>query len=322
MVTDRANVICLLEILREYSDENNILSMKDIQQKMNDIYGIDPDRRTVYSAVELLNALGYEISPYEDNGVGYYLYNRDFEQSEILLLMDAVYSFPFISAKQSEHLIAKLQKQLSVHKRKQYRHLKVVRQEKKTDNREVFWNIELLDEAIQEKKQVSFSYLQYGADKKLRLRREKPYIVNPYGMVYTNEHYYLVCNLSGKPNTSLYRIDRMKDICILENDWDKPLENSSAVMNAIYAFTGEPENIKMHCDCTILDDVIDKFGTGATIRNLNDKQFVLTIKAPPLGIKYWALQYLSHAEILEPVWLRNEIIKCIEQNKYFSPKEK
>lgn len=317
MMTDRANAICLLEILREYSDEEHILAMRDIIQKINALYDLKPDRRTVYSAISLLIDLGYDISMYEDNGIGYYLRNRDFEQSEILLLTDAVYSFPFIPAKQSEGLISKLQKQLSVHKRKQYRHLTVVRQEKKTNNRQVFLNIELLDEAIQEKKQISFSYLQYGTDKSLHLRREKPYTVNPYGMVFMNEHYYLVCNMSGKPNTSLYRIDRIKDISILENTWDKPLENNSEVMNAVYAFSGKAEYIKMRCDMVILDDVIDQFGTGATIRSLDEKTFELTIKAPPRGVKFWALQYLPYTEILEPEWLREEIIESVRQNRYF-----
>lgn len=316
MMTDRANAICLLEILREYSDEEHILAMRDLIQKMNALYDLKPDRRTVYSAISLLIDLGYDISMYEDNGIGYYLRNRDFEQSEILLLTDAVYSFPFIPAKQSEGLISKLQKQLSVHKRKQYRHLTVVRQEKKTNNRQVFLNIELLDEAIQEKKQVSFFYLQYGTDKMLHLRREKPYTVNPYGMVFMNEHYYLVCNLSGKPNTSLYRIDRIKDISILESEWNKPLENNSEVMNAVYAFSGKSEYIKMTCDMVILDDVIDQFGTGATIRSLDEKAFELTIKAPPRGVKFWALQYLPYAEVLEPAWLREEIIESVRANKY------
>lgn len=318
MMTDRANAICLLEILREYSDEEHTLAMRDLIQKMNALYDLKPDRRTVYSAISLLIDLGYDISMYEDNGIGYYLRNRDFEQSEILLLTDAVYSFPFIPAKQSEGLISKLQKQLSVHKRKRYRHLTVVRQEKKTNNRQVFLNIELLDEAIQEKKQVLFSYLQYGTDKVLHLRREKPYVVNPYGMVFMNEHYYLVCNLSGKPNTSLYRIDRIKDICVLDTEWDKALENNSEILNAVYAFSGKAEYIKIRCAMVILDDVIDQFGTSVTIRSLGEKEFELTIKAPPRGVKFWALQYLPYTEVLEPEWLRDEIIESVRQNRYVS----
>ncbi|MGN1135593.1 MAG: helix-turn-helix transcriptional regulator [Oscillospiraceae bacterium] len=316
MMTDRANAICLLEILREYSDEEHPLAMREIIQKMNVIYDLKPDRRTIYSAVALLIELGYDISTYDDNGVGYYLYNRDFEQSEILLLSNAVHSFPFISVKQSEELIQKLQKQLSIHKRKQYKSLTLVRQEKKTNNRQVFLNIELLDEAIHNVKQVSFSYLQYGTDKKLHLRRKEPYVVNPYGMVFMNEHYYLVCNLSGKPCTSLYRIDRIKDISVLDLEWDKQPESDSEVENAVYAFSGKAEYIKMRCDKVILNDAIDQFGMSAKIRDLNENEFELTVKVPPRGVKFWALQYLPYAEVLEPKWLRDEIVESVKANKY------
>ncbi len=241
MITDRGNTICLLEILKEFSDSEHILTMKEILSKMNTVYGIKPDRRTVYSAVALLIDMGYEISTYEDNGKGYYLQSRDFEQSEVMLLTDAVYSFPFISAKQSEQLIEKLQKQLSSHQRKKYRHLTVARQEHKTDNRQVFLNLEILDEAITAKKQVSFTYLDYGLDKKLHPRREKLYIVNPYGLTFTNEHYYLICNYSGHEETSLYRLDLIKDLKQLETDIDRKPESKSEVADAVYAFSGKPE---------------------------------------------------------------------------------
>ena len=87
MLTEKANAICLLEVLKEYSDAEHILPMREIIAKMQSLYGMKLDRRTVYSAVFLLIELGYDISVYEDNGIGYYLRSRDLEQSEVLLLM-------------------------------------------------------------------------------------------------------------------------------------------------------------------------------------------------------------------------------------------
>lgn len=109
MLTEKANAICLLEVLKEYSDAEHILPMREIIAKMQSLYGIKIDRRTVYGAVALLIELGYDISLYEDNGVGYYLRERELEPSEVLLLTDAVYSFQFIPARQTEQLVQKLQ---------------------------------------------------------------------------------------------------------------------------------------------------------------------------------------------------------------------
>lgn len=86
MLTEKANAICLLKVLAEYSDEKHILPMREIISKMKQDYGIAPDRRTIYSTVTMLNNIGYDISTYEENGVGYYLKQRLFEPGEMRLL--------------------------------------------------------------------------------------------------------------------------------------------------------------------------------------------------------------------------------------------
>ena len=316
MLTERAVTICLYEILRDYSDESHIMPMREIIAKMSALYDLKPDRRTLYSAIELLCFLGYDISLYKDNKVGYYLITRPFEPSQVKLLTDAVCSFPFIPAKQSEELINKLQNTQSKHYGKRLRNLRIVRGNIKTNNKEVFRNIELLDEAITLKQKVSFTYMEYRADKKLYPRRNESYKVNPYGMVYLNEHYYLICNLDTYPNLSLYRIDLIKDIALLEEKADKRENLTDQIESAVYAFTGAPENIVMHCDNVILGDVIDKFGTDILISRLDEQTFAVCFRATAYGIKFWALQYLPYVEVIEPKWLRDEVVESIKNNKY------
>ena len=314
MLSEKANAICILEVLKEYSDEEHILPMREIIAKMQSLYGIKIDRRTVYGAVALLIELGYDISIYEDNGVGYYLRSRELEQSEVLLLTDAVYSFPFIPAKQTEQLVQKLQKQLSVHQRKRYRYLTIARQDRKTDNRQVFWNIEQLDEAIEQKKKVRLSYLHYGLDKKQH--KTSTYTLSPFEMVYMNERYYLICVPDHDPHTRLYRIDRMRDIQILDEFRSETNAVRQEAQDAVYAHVGEPERIVMYCDLAILDDVIDRFGTDIQLCERDENTFTASFTAPPRGIKFWALQYLPYVEIIEPVWLREEVTESIRKNRY------
>ncbi len=173
MLTEKAIAICLLEIMLEYSDENHILSMGEIISKINGKYGMKPDRRTIYSAFETLIELGYDISLYKDNGKGYYLLDRHLEPSEAHLLSDAICTFPFISERQTAHLLSKIQSLVSVYDRKQIRNLSVSRSDLKTVNKVVFYNIEMLDEAIEKKVKVKFDYCDYGVDKQLHKRREK-----------------------------------------------------------------------------------------------------------------------------------------------------
>ena len=315
MLTEKANAICLLEVLKEYSDAEHILPMREIIAKMQSLYGIKIDRRTVYGAVALLIELGYDISLYEDNGVGYYLRDRELEPTEVLLLTDAVYSFQFIPARQTEQLVQKLQKQLSVHQRKKYCHLTVARQGHKTGNRQVFWNIEQLDEAIEQKKKVRLGYLHYGLDKKQH--ETKAYTLSPYEMVYMNERYYLICVPDHAPNTRLYRIDRMKDIQILDDPRSEAVARQEA-QNAVYAYVGAPERVVLHCDRAVLDDVLDRFGTDIQIFERDEQTFTAVLTTPPRGVRFWALQYLSFVEVAEPAWLRQEIIEALKGNHYLT----
>ena len=108
----------------------------------------------------------------------------------------------------------------------------------------------------------------------------------------------------------------MKNIQILEDEWTMPPTNSGESKNSIYAFAGTPEYITVRCDNLILDDVIDRFGTEIWIREIDENHFQFKVFIPPHGIKFWALQYLPYAEVLEPQWIRDEIVDSLKDNKY------
>ena len=321
MLTEKAISICLLEILKEFSDENHILSMGEIISKINARYGLNPDRRTIYSALETLIELGYDVSLYKDNGKGYYLLDRHLEPSEAHLLSDAICTFPFISERQTAHLMNKIQSLVSVYDRKHIKNLTVMHSDQKTVNKVVFYNIEVLDEAIEKKVKVKFDYFDYGSDKQLHKRREKKYTVNPYGMVYDNEHYYLICIMAYQKNLSMYRIDRIQNIEITDYALDErepDFDPKEAIKNTVYAYTGEIGTVEMLVDPKKLNDVIDKYGTNITIGENDDGRLKITVKASLMGMKYWALQYLEFVEVLKPTILRQHIIEQILHNPYMT----
>ena len=320
MLTEKAIAICLLEVLNEYSDENHILSMGDITSKIEQLYGLKPDRRTIYSALETLVELGYDISFYKENGKGYYIRDRHLETSEVHLLSDAICAFPFISEKQTAQLLKKVQTLVSIYERRNIKNLTVIRADQKTINKQVFLNIEMLDEAIEQKRKVTFDYFDYGVDKQLHKRREKKYKVNPYALVYNNEHYYLVCIMSKQENVSMYRLDRMQNVEMTDIPLDEMEQNfnpHNAVRNTVYAHTGEIKSIEMLIEPKmILNDVIDKFGVNVILCEEADGRIRVRMKASEKGMKYWALQYLQSVEIVAPAELREDILNTLQNNQY------
>jgi len=320
MSGDRANILCILNILKEYSDENHIMTSTDIISRFNTLYDSKIDRRTVYSAIDSLIALGYDISDFEDNRTGYFLRERDFEPAEVRLLIDAVHSFEYISQKQTDELNEKLKNLLNIHERKTLNNGLMVNPGKKSMNPQVILNIEILSDAITEAKRISFTYVDYDLDKKLKPRREEKYLVDPYAMICENKHYYLVCIYKGQSDPSLYRIDMMKDIKIEEEK--RALSPKQAKLDTVkkitYAHAGAQEKITLRCDRKALRYVIEEFGSDVLIipNKENDGGFEAVFYASPNGIIYWALQYLSHVEVIEPKSLREKVMEAVKNNKY------
>ena len=317
-MTDRSNMLCILKILEEYSDQDHILTTKDIINKLETLYDKKADRRTVYSSVEALIDFGYSISKYEDNGIGFYLDERTFTSAEMRLLIDAVFSCEYISKKQTEELLEKLRGFLSCHDRKNYSYTNIVAPDKKSSNQEVFLNIEILDEAINNKKKISFIYMDYDYDKTLKPRREELYIASPYMMVCDSAHYYLVAITNRHSDIGYYRVDMMKNIKITDDtiEISKRDAKLDSIKKVVYAFSGEPESIHLHCDKKALRYVIEKFGKDATISQNKDGSFEAYFRAAPQGLIYWALQYLDSVEVVSPASVRNEVIKLVKANKY------
>ena len=319
MLTSKANVICLLRILEEYSDEFHIMTAKEISDKFEKIYDMSMDRRTIYSCISTLAELGYDISTYEENGKGYYLRIREFDSADIRLLIDAVNSFEYISRKQTDELNEKLKNKLSRYERKRFNTSNLVRTDKKSPNSQVFLNIEILDQAINERKKVSFTYLDYDYDKTLKPRRTEPYTASPYSMIVESEHYYLVMILDGKTEPSFYRIDMMKNIEILEDDITVSGKDAQldTVKKVVYAHAGKPEHIRLRCDKKALRYCLERFGLDIMIIPLNNGDaFEASFTASPQGILYWALQQLQSVEVLEPQNLRDQISCIVKNNKY------
>ena len=60
--------LCILEILKNYSDEEHPLTSGEIIKKLKADYGLSAARNAVERNLSLLCELGWDISTYEENG--------------------------------------------------------------------------------------------------------------------------------------------------------------------------------------------------------------------------------------------------------------
>lgn len=319
MASSRLNILYILEILYEESDSDHILSMSEIREKLSLYYDVNLDRRTVTSAINDLIDFGIDISTFADNGEGYYLIERPLEKSETYLLMDAIFSLAYIDRDQCTKLLRKIEITQSKHQRSIDKYISQpdFYRSKRTSNKEVFLNIEIISEAIEKNRQIEFTYLTYGSDKKLLPRRDRPYKLNGYRILADNKKYYLLGTTPGFTNILSFRIDFIKDIKILGENRDKFRTDdlNRLIEKATHAFFGKPSFIKIRFKEEILNYVIEQFGTDIKIRKDGDF-YIADFLAPEKGIEYWALQFLPYVEVIEPKSLRDSVIGSLKENLY------
>lgn len=315
----KGSILCILDVLKEYTDEDHLLTYEMIISKLYSLYGIEIERKTVARDISILENHGFDIQKKGNRGL--FLGFRDFEEGELLYLIDAVYSSHSMPTKYARELVDKLTKDLSKFKKKKYNYLEKIDDGTRTDNREIFLTIETLNEAIDKKKKVEFQYSSYGFDKKLNLKGEgKFYKINPYFMVNNKGKYYLVCNYDKYNDISHYKIECIMNVKILEEDV-KPInvlvdqEDFSVkdyIKEHIYMFAGESVNAEVRLDGeSQVNDVIDWFGKDVDISKKGEK-IVATLKVNEDSLIFWALQYGRHVEVLKPVETRNKIKEIVK----------
>ncbi len=328
-------IMNILDILRKYSDDLHPLSQKDIEDKLEKEYGMTVDRKAVKRNLMDLIDFGYEINytetvrrsrnaktgEFEESSIltDFYLLH-EFTDAELRLLIDGLLFSRHVPWSQCCELVGKLEGLSNNYFRSRVAHISKM-PEDTTDNKQIFLNIELLDEAITKKKKVSFRYMSYGTDKKLHPRRRsdgsEEYLVSPYQMAAKEGKYYLICNLDKYDNVSNYRLDRIKDIKItdepvkkfetLEFSGGRPLDLADYMEKHVYMFSSPDCRVKMRVEKNMLSDVIDLFGRNVTFSDETDGTVTVSVNANEMSVERFAQNFAPQAVILEPKELAEKV---------------
>ncbi len=315
MAEKKHSVLALLEILKNDSDKDHILSSSEIRRKLSDVYGLDIERRTLYSNIDMLEEFGYRISRYEDNGKGYYLDERQFEKGEVLLLANAIHASHFIPQRKSEAMIRKLLATQSRYDRQEFTERVYMPNPKKTRSTDLVSTISTVSEAIRQRKELQFVYMHYDLKKKLVPKREDVYVVEPRYIVYADSRAYMVVTSKTHDGYAHYRLDRMTKVRVLDERTDPLPKDTDAyeyARNRLFMYGGETSYVEYRCRTGVLDHMIDLFGDDLFLSPVDEDRFDMRIRTSRQAAKFLAQQYLGKIEIIEPEDLRAEFAEELE----------
>ncbi len=313
-------ILLILKILQENTDCNpaHQLRQKDIIKLLKDRYDMDADRKAVKRNLDNLVDCGYQIR----HDKGWYM-EHDFKDSELRLLIDSLLFSKTIPSDQRRELIGKIELLSNNYFRAKVKHicnLPVTQ----PPNSQIFTTIDVLDDAISKGLQVEFSYCSYNTQMQMQPKidpatgKNKIYTMNPYQIVASNSRYYLICNVDKYDAVAHYRLDRITDIKLLDSPVKnikkvKGLENGinlpTHMAEHIYMFSGDSVRVKFRSNKSIVGEIIDWFGCDVKFSNETADTVDVLVRVNEQAMRYWALQFGIHVEILEPASFR-EIVRA------------
>lgn len=176
----------------------------------------------------------------------------------------------------------------------------------KTDISSTF---EKVFQAIRKKRRLQIEYSSLSSGEK-RERKVDPYhLYNFQGVWYFCGY----CHLRNEIRD--FALDRIEKIQILQETFEFPKDfNIKNYLNqAFRIFKGDKEKIRIRFDSYQARWIRERiWHESQKIEELGNGEVILEIEGNPEEIKRWILGYGSHAEILEPDSLREEIKKELE----------
>lgn len=317
----KLKLLYLVDILEKKTDEEHPLSANALCDMMI-AKGVDCERKSIYKDVEVLRHFGYDIILSNSKKTpGYFMGERKFELAELRLLSDAVQAADFITPKKTEKLVSKIESFASEGQAKMLHSQVYVEKRRKSTNEEIYYTISLLHDAINAGVKVNLIYTKRKFTGTYRVQKEeKAMVVNPYALIWSNDHYYLICNNVTHDNLMHLRIDRIHTVELT----NEPCRHFSEVSKykekfdvADYSaklfnmFSGEPMPVDIVCDNTIIDPILDKFGEKIKLIKVDDEHFALkTYAVVNEGLAGWVMNYGGKIKVRAPY----ELIHLVKES--------
>ena len=300
----KKRLLLILELLHKKTDEDHPVSTVEIMEFLAS-EGITIDRKTLASDIKLLCDMDYDIVTIKSSPNKYFWGNRTFEIPELKMLIDAVSSSRFITKKKSDELATKI---ASLAGDAQYenmnRHI-VATGRAKSDNKKLYYIVDTISEAINQKKKIKFKYTEYNADKEKVFRHDgEVYTVSPYVLYWNEDYYYVVGYHDKRERVAAFRVDRLHNPRVTEEDAvQKPKDFSiDDYANKIFKmFDGDDAIVELACENHLMKYIIDHYGINTETERNSENTFIAKVPATLTPTFYsWVFQFGGQIRILGP----------------------
>lgn len=261
-------------------------------------------------------------------------YVHDFSFDELDTIINALYFSKTVNEEERDRLIYKLAKLSSKRYQKKWfsenNNRPVIKNifqgivnNNDASRTELKKNIALIQSAIDEKVKIQFIMNVYNAERELvpsKIDDSGKTIwskVTPYHILIYNDKYYMLANCKPYSNVSVWRIDLMSDVKLLEEEGrpKREIKGMSDTWNGqeymekhLHMSYDAPTNVRLKVSNEYYTMMVDWFGNNFVKRREFDEKYdVVTVTCSEQAMINWAMQYSDVVEVLGPPSVQNAI---------------
>lgn len=298
-------VLLIFSFLWSETDERHPTTIAKIKDYLQHQQILIKDSRTIRNDITDLASFGIDIVEQRKQQYQYFIGTRHFEAPEVKLLVDAVQSSRFITAKKSKALIKKLSafvgpSQADILNRQLY-----VDQRAKADNESIYITVDRIQTAIAHKRQIEFQYYEYLPTKEKQLKHGGlAYELSPYAMLWNNNSYYVAGYSTRHGKIVKYRLDRIAQLEILDEPQIPPADDfdvSDFFSQEFSMLDGTPCEVTLLCENALMNSIIDRFGEDVETHIANNTHFMVKATVDLSDTFYgWVFSSAGRMKIVDP----------------------
>ena len=316
----KIKLLCIADLLRYDTDAKHPMKTEELCNRLGEL-GIKCDRRVLTEDIKILQSFGYQIVRCKVGcSYAYYIDQREFELSEIKIILDALQAASFIPESKTYGLSMRLASLAGIFSGELLKEGLVSFNSRKHTNDEVYDTVGFLNEALQSRHQVSFRYFFLDENKeRVYQKNGERYIVDPVMLVYNEDYYYLVTYSIKHKDVVTYRIDRMSDVqvedtLICKNIVSKIERPGRITEQTFKMFNGKAVKAVLEFDNSLMGSVYDKFGEKIDVTRIDARtcRVNVIVRVSPT-FWGWLFGFGNKMRIISPKVLIDEYLKrCID----------
>ena len=310
----------IAKILIELTDEDRYLTTAQIINILEERYSIKAHRQTIKSDIELLQDFGLDIQEIKSTQNRYNLVSRKFDVAELKLLIDAVASAKFITAKKSAELSEKLSSLAGKNKANELKRNLTVEGKIKSDNEKIYIIVDTINEAINQGKKISFQYFQYAENKEQHLKRNgEPFVFSPIHLVWNGDYYYVIGVFDYQQRIGNFRVDRIARCPrILEEAAIQPppdFDINNYLNTTFRMYNSEHCDVELICDNSVIDSIIDRFGQDIETIINDETSFRIAVNVATSHVFYsWVFGFEGLVKINAPIEVKEKYEEMLKRS--------